>query len=726
MKKTIKRWTAGVLVAAITFSGPVMPAEAKGKLAKLEIKQVTSESAGKLKVLYKKVPKQAKAQVQVSTDKKFKKNVRSKVARGTVKSITFKKLKAVTYYVRVRSFVTEKKKKKYSTWSSKKKISVTGAKTSTDTTEAEDTAADTGRTGTYPRTEEDLIRELWEELFRQNQNSSTGGSDSSNNNSSAGDNSSTGNNGSTGGNSEKDPNGDSGCAGGNTGENPTPIDISGFLVRVYTGYFCIYDGQAKCPEISVIADSGENLVQGTDFTVSYENNVNAGTALVRVKGVGRYTGELTETFEIDKAMPKMAYYGEEEAIVGQPLPIVFDQKPEGKCTYEVRRLNKEETTDQYTKVNENGELVAIQAGIVEINVKIEESENYLATDYSLGTLTICDEESPEGGFSPSTYAEGDTYKSELKGVTVENGKGSFDIAFESDASNKWLDEHMRFEVEDATPSAYRKAFEWLGKDTETLVFKVENSTKELRSRYNYGRDPIVGPCADQPLGDLKNERLSARKITVTVGEGVRVCKVKAYRDDKLYDVIYIATKPYDTQENYLDEEYYAQARHKVEAKIWTEDMTVLQKLNALAGYIRTTTHYPGSGSTKKETNPTFWNAFAVDGIQLYYYMYTMPTLNRIMDLQGGLTTCVGVDIIERAATEDLGLPYLYDADTKTVAEGEGVWLVRGSYSSNPSAAAHESVIYKDANERRTFIDAQGMIADTTCEEHGCLDKVIRD
>lgn len=32
MKKTIKRWTAGVLVAAITFSGPVMPAEAKGKL----------------------------------------------------------------------------------------------------------------------------------------------------------------------------------------------------------------------------------------------------------------------------------------------------------------------------------------------------------------------------------------------------------------------------------------------------------------------------------------------------------------------------------------------------------------------------------------------------------------------------------------------------------------------------------------------------------------------
>ena len=71
MKKTIKRWTAGVLVAAITFSGPVMPAEAKGKLAKPEIKQVISESAGKLKVLYKKVPKQAKAQVQIKNLKRM-------------------------------------------------------------------------------------------------------------------------------------------------------------------------------------------------------------------------------------------------------------------------------------------------------------------------------------------------------------------------------------------------------------------------------------------------------------------------------------------------------------------------------------------------------------------------------------------------------------------------------------------------------------------------------
>ena len=55
--------------------------------------------------------------------------------------------------------------------------------------------------------------------------------------------------------------------------------------------------------------------------------------------------------------------------------------------------------------------------------------------------------------------------------------------------------------------------------------------------------------------------------------------------------------------------------------------------------------------------------------------------------------------------------------TLTSKEGDG------SYQDFLLSLIH---IYKDANERRTFIDAQGMITNTTCEEHGCLDKVIRD
>ena len=98
---------------------------------------------------------------------------------------------------------------------------------------------------------------------------------------------------------------------------------------------------------------------------------------------------------------------------------------------------------------------------------------------------------------------------------------------------------------------------------------------------------------------------------------------------------------------------------------------------------------------------------------------------QLMDLQGGITTCIGVTVVQRAATEDLKLPYLYDSSTKTVADGEGVWLAVGSASSNPSVGSHYSVIYKDANEHKFFVDCQGLIADTTCEQHGCRAKVIQ-
>lgn len=202
--------------------------------------------------------------------------------------------------------------------------------------------------------------------------------------------------------------------------------------------------------------------------------------------------------------------------------------------------------------------------------------------------------------------------------------------------------------------------------TATVNALVENNTETLETSF----DQIA---------------LSSRKIIITAGNGVRVCKVKAYVDD----------------------------------------MTNLQKLYALANYINNTTHYPGAGCTKKDINPTFYNDFSVDGIGLFYYLFPMPTLNRVMDLQGGITTCIGVTVVQRAATEDLKLPYLYDSSTKTVADGEGVWLAVGSASSNPSVGSHYSVIYKGENEHKSFVDCQGLIADTTCEQHGCRAKVIQ-
>ena len=54
-----------------------------------------------------------------------------------------------------------------------------------------------------------------------------------------------------------------------------------------------YDGKFKTPEVTV-----ENLVEGTDYAVSYKNNKNIGKASVIVEGIGKYTGSVTMTFAI--------------------------------------------------------------------------------------------------------------------------------------------------------------------------------------------------------------------------------------------------------------------------------------------------------------------------------------------------------------------------------------------------------------------------------------------
>ena len=55
----------------------------------------------------------------------------------------------------------------------------------------------------------------------------------------------------------------------------------------------IYDGKAKTPKVSI-----EGLTEGTDYEVSYKDNINVGTAKVIFKGKGNYTDAVEKTFTI--------------------------------------------------------------------------------------------------------------------------------------------------------------------------------------------------------------------------------------------------------------------------------------------------------------------------------------------------------------------------------------------------------------------------------------------
>ena len=61
-----------------------------------------------------------------------------------------------------------------------------------------------------------------------------------------------------------------------------------------------YTGKEWKPEVAVSFNVAA-LTADTDYTVSYENNINAGTATVTVTGKGNFTGTASKTFTINKA-----------------------------------------------------------------------------------------------------------------------------------------------------------------------------------------------------------------------------------------------------------------------------------------------------------------------------------------------------------------------------------------------------------------------------------------
>ncbi len=80
------------------------------------------------------------------------------------------------------------------------------------------------------------------------------------------------------------------------------MDISGAQVTLIDATSLVYTGEELKPD-AVVRDGGATLTLGTDYEVSYENNIHAGTdtASVIISGIGSYRGSRTVTFSIAQA-----------------------------------------------------------------------------------------------------------------------------------------------------------------------------------------------------------------------------------------------------------------------------------------------------------------------------------------------------------------------------------------------------------------------------------------
>lgn len=67
-----------------------------------------------------------------------------------------------------------------------------------------------------------------------------------------------------------------------------------------------YTGNAVEPK-PVVKDGATILVENTDYTLSYLNNIDSGTATITITGIGNYTNSKDVTFNIEKADPVITW-----------------------------------------------------------------------------------------------------------------------------------------------------------------------------------------------------------------------------------------------------------------------------------------------------------------------------------------------------------------------------------------------------------------------------------
>ena len=135
-----------------------------------------------------------------------------------------------------------------------------------------------------------------------------------------------------------------------------------------------YDGNKKTPTVTA-KDGDVTLIKETDYTVSYTNNVNAGTATVTITGKGNYSGQVAKTFTIKKADQDLqTIISDTNIIIGESATITA--KGFGTITYTSK-------DDAIATVSALGEVTGKGEGSTIITIKASGNSNYNAAQKTI-------------------------------------------------------------------------------------------------------------------------------------------------------------------------------------------------------------------------------------------------------------------------------------------------------------------------------------------------------
>lgn len=151
-----------------------------------------------------------------------------------------------------------------------------------------------------------------------------------------------------------------------------------------------YNGKYKTPAI-IVKNGSTTLKKNTDYTVSYKNNKNAGTASVIITGKGNYTDTITRTFTINKAAQKISvktasknYKYSTLKKKKQSFSIKATASGKGKLTYKVSSYPSK--AKSFISVSKTGKVTLkkkAKKGTYKIKISAASNSNYKSTSKTI-------------------------------------------------------------------------------------------------------------------------------------------------------------------------------------------------------------------------------------------------------------------------------------------------------------------------------------------------------
>lgn len=199
----------------------------------------------------------------------------------------------------------------------------------------------------------------------------------------------------------------------------------------------VYDGKAKEPQITV-KDGSETLTQDIDYTVTYLDNVQAGTtAAVRIDGTGDYVGSKTTYFTIEKANQTINV---NTNITKKGTDKKF--KLGAQLTVGDGALSYESDNTSVAQVDRYGNVTICGGGVANITVTAKETVNYkpatvkvkLTVQKNKPTLAIAKTKFTKAYGDKAFWIEAESeddvdimFSSNNKKVVTVNGEGKVSI-----------------------------------------------------------------------------------------------------------------------------------------------------------------------------------------------------------------------------------------------------------------------------------------------------------